>query len=133
MVEFDGHPIGSQSVCAKDFGIARTVETGSWLGQVYQGRGFGKEMRLAVLAFAFESLGAAITETEATSTNVRSIGVTRSVGYELDGSARHVVDGRAVDYVRARMSREVWRSKARPPIAVERLERCLPLFGATEA
>ena len=41
----------------------RTVGTGSWLGRPYQGRGIGKEMRGAVLALAFDGLGAEVAET----------------------------------------------------------------------
>ena len=38
---------------------------GSWLGRAFQGRGFGKEMRAAVLGFAFDGLGARVAETSA--------------------------------------------------------------------
>ena len=53
MVELDGAPIGSQSIDATDFAITRTVHTGSWLGQAFQGRGLGKEMRAAVPRLRF--------------------------------------------------------------------------------
>src|SRR5687768_8720474 len=39
LVELDGVPIGSQSIAAREFPIHRTVDTGSWLGRTYQGRG----------------------------------------------------------------------------------------------
>ena len=52
----DGAPIGVQGVTAKRFPLMREVETGSWLTRVEQGQGYGKEMRAAVLKFAFESL-----------------------------------------------------------------------------
>ena len=39
-----------QSIDAEEFAVHRTVHTGSWLGRAFQGRGFGKEMRAAVLA-----------------------------------------------------------------------------------
>ena len=58
MVEWEGRPIGAQTISGEDFAIHRTVDSGSWLGQAYQGRGFGKEMRSAVLSFAFDGLGA---------------------------------------------------------------------------
>ena len=54
MVEWEGQPIGSQSLDAEAFAIHRTVATGSWLGLQFQGRGFGKEMRAAVLGLAFD-------------------------------------------------------------------------------
>ena len=78
MVENDGVPIGSQSILAEDFATFRMVHTGSWLGRAYQGRGFGKEMRAAVLAFAFDGLGARRAETEAFADNAASNAVTRS-------------------------------------------------------
>jgi RimJ/RimL family protein N-acetyltransferase len=130
MVEADGEPVGSQSMRAKDFERSRTVETGSWLGRPFQGRGYGKEMRAAILAFAFDGLGAEIAETEATATNARSMGVTRSLGYEPDGRARHVVAGQAVDFVRAWMTAEKWRSRPRASVSVEGLDACRELFGA---
>jgi len=56
-VVLDGQPVGVQEVRATDFATAKTVETGSWLGLEWQGRGIGTEMRAAVLALAFEGLG----------------------------------------------------------------------------
>src|SRR3954471_19652210 len=85
MTEFEGEPIGSQSIGAKDFAIHRTVATGSWLGQSFQGRGFGKEMRAAVLGFSFDGLAARFAETGALLDNARSNAVSRSLGYEENG------------------------------------------------
>jgi hypothetical protein len=36
----DGDPIGSQGIDAEAFAVHRTVSTGSWLGQAFQGRRF---------------------------------------------------------------------------------------------
>ena len=58
LVELDGATIGTQTIDGKRFGVMRTVGTGSWLGRAYQGQGFGKEMRAAVLGLAFDGLGA---------------------------------------------------------------------------
>ena len=57
--------IGMQGMHARSFAASRTIDTGSWLGQAFQGRGYGKEMRAAMLALAFDGLGARIAETEA--------------------------------------------------------------------
>src|SRR5437764_2236313 len=54
MVVVDGHPIGDQGILARDFTSTRLVNTGSWLGREFQGKGYGKEMRQAVLALAFD-------------------------------------------------------------------------------
>src|SRR6476661_6577814 len=80
MVELDGKPIGSQTVHATDFAIHRIVDTGSWLGAAHQGHGFGREMRAAVLAFAFDGLGARAATSAAFLDNARSNAVSRGLG-----------------------------------------------------
>jgi RimJ/RimL family protein N-acetyltransferase len=84
----DGGFIGCQDVGAKDFAALKTVTTGSWLKQSVQGRGFGKEMRAAVALYAFDWLGAEAAESEAASWNEASLGVSRALGYELNGTTR---------------------------------------------
>lgn len=80
--------IGCQDVGAKDFATLKTVSTGSWLRQNVQGRGLGKEMRAAVALYAFDWLGAEVAESEAADWNEASLGVSRSLGYELNGITR---------------------------------------------
>lgn len=84
----DGAFIGCQDVEAKDFATLKTVSTGSWLKQSVQGQGLGKEMRAAVAAYAFDWLGAEVAESEAAAWNQQSLGVSRSLGYELNGLTR---------------------------------------------
>ncbi|SEQ21068.1 GNAT family protein [Arthrobacter sp. OV608] len=84
----DGEFIGCQDVGAKDFAALKTVSTGSWLKQSMQGRGLGKEMRAAVVLYAFDWLGAEVAESEAALWNEASIGVSRSLGYDLNGITR---------------------------------------------
>jgi RimJ/RimL family protein N-acetyltransferase len=84
----DGGFIGCQDVGAKDFAALKTVTTGSWLKQSVQGRGFGKEMRAAVALYAFDWLGAEAAESEAASWNEASLGVSRALGYGLNGTTR---------------------------------------------
>ena len=50
----------------------------------FQGRGFGKEMRAAVLGLAFDGLGARVAETSAFLDNAASNGVSRALGYERE-------------------------------------------------
>jgi len=133
MVEADGRPIGSQALFARDFAILRRVGTGSWLGLPYQGQGFGKLMRLAVLALAFDGLGAEVAETEAMVDNPRSAGVSRSLGYEEDGVGRLAPLGLARDTQRFRMTRAGWTARPRPAVEIEGIEPCLELFGAGPA
>jgi RimJ/RimL family protein N-acetyltransferase len=80
--------IGCQDVGAKDFGTLKTVTTGSWLKQSVQGQGLGKEMRAAVVLYAFDWLGAEVAESEAALWNESSLGVSRSLGYDLNGITR---------------------------------------------
>ncbi|MCD5344560.1 GNAT family N-acetyltransferase [Arthrobacter sp. AK04] len=80
--------IGCQDIGAKDFAALKTVSTGSWLKQSVQGRGLGKEMRAAVVLYAFDWLGAEVAESEAADWNEASLGVSRSLGYELNGVTR---------------------------------------------
>jgi RimJ/RimL family protein N-acetyltransferase len=130
MVELDGAPIGSQSVHAERFSIFRTVDTGSWLGRSYQGRGLGTEMRGAVLAFAFDGLGAAVAESSAFLDNAASNRVSRKLGYEENGRGRLAPERIARETQRFRMTAEGWRSRPRPPVTIEGLEACRELFGA---
>lgn len=84
----EGSFIGCQDVGAKDFASLRTVTTGSWLRQSVQGRGLGKEMRAAVVLYAFDRLGAEAAESEAAAWNEASLGVSRALGYEPNGTSR---------------------------------------------
>ena len=129
LVEKDGRPIGTQSLMAKEFAIHRIVDTGSWLGQAFQGQGYGKEMRSAVLSFAFDGLGALAAESAAFTDNLKSSGVSRSLGYEENGIGSLAPQGVARESQRFRMTVEGWRSRVRPPITIEGLDSCRELFG----
>ena len=130
MVELDGRPIGAQSVDAEDFATFRTVHTGSWLGLEYQGRGIGKEMRAAVLGFAFDGLGAEVAETSAFLDNHASNGVSRALGYDENGLGSLAPEGVARTTQKFRMTAESWRSRPRPGLAIEGLDGIRDLFGA---
>ena len=90
VVSHEGTLIGMQDIGARDFSIRKTVTTGSWLSSRHQGLGFGKEMRAAVLLFAFDHLGSEVAESSAAVWNHSSLGVSRSLGYAL-GSVKRVV------------------------------------------
>jgi RimJ/RimL family protein N-acetyltransferase len=124
--------LGVQDLEARDFGVLKTVETSSWLRAEERGQGVGKAMRLAVLTLAFEGLGATVAETEAWHDNAASIGVSRALGYQDNGIARHARAGGADDMVRLRLTRERWRELHREDQArIEHLAPCLPMFGST--
>ena len=130
MVESEDGPIGAQSVRAGRFAVFRTVDTGSWLGQPFQGRGFGKEMRSAVLGLAFDGLDAAVAETSAFIDNAQSNGVTRALGYEENGFGSLAPEGVARVTQKFRMTAERWRARPRPPLTIEGLDGIRDLFGA---
>jgi RimJ/RimL family protein N-acetyltransferase len=99
-----GQFIGCQDIGAKDFATLKTVSTGSWLKQSVQGQGLGKEMRAAVCLWAFDWLGADVAESEAAVWNAASLGVSHSLGYELNGITRTAWDGTAVDVQKVRLT-----------------------------
>jgi RimJ/RimL family protein N-acetyltransferase len=120
-VVVDGELVGIQDVNAVDFVARRTVVTGSWLGLAHQGRGIGKEMRAAVLHFAFDGLGALRAETSAFTDNEPSLGVTRAMGYEADGTQVGMRrDERAVQ-VRFKLDRADWEARRRDDIVISGL------------
>lgn len=80
-----GALLGIQELAAEYFAVTRTVNTGSWLGRAHQGRGFGTEMRCAVVDFAFDHLKASRAESAAFSDNPASHEVSRKLGYALNG------------------------------------------------
>ena len=130
MIESDGEAIGAQSIGAARFAMMRTVDTGSWLGREHQGKGHGREMREAVLALAFEGLGARVATTEAFLDNAASGAVSRSLGYAENGRGSLAPEGMARETLRFRMTLEDWRSRPRSPVTFEGLDDCLAMFGA---
>ena len=121
--------VGMQGVGAKDFAILREVETGSWLGQGFHGRGVGTEMRAAVLHLAFAGLGAESAVSAAFSDNLASQTVSRKLGYQHDGITRLVSRGQPATQIRFRLDRAAWAALARVPVTIEGLPACLPMLG----
>lgn len=133
LVRHEGVVIGVQSVGAEDFGIVREVDTGSWLGLAYQGRGLGTEMRAAVLMFAFDHLGARAARSEAFLGNLASHGVSRRLGYAADGTGTVAVRGEPVAEQRLLLTRASF-DRHRPQWTLQvggLTPGCLALLGAT--
>jgi RimJ/RimL family protein N-acetyltransferase len=124
-----GRAVGFQDVRAERFPVFRTVHTGSWLGLPDQGRGIGKLMRQAVLALAFDHLGARFAETSAFLDNAASNRVSLGVGYEPNGFGELAPHGVPRPTQNFRMSLEGWHARPRPEVRVEGLDACLHLFG----
>ena len=101
-----GEFIGCQDIGAKEFTTLKTVSSGSWLRKSVQGRGFGREMRAAVVLYAFDWLNAEVAESEAAVWNGASLGVSRSLGYELNGITRMAWGSKVEEVQRVRLTPE---------------------------
>jgi RimJ/RimL family protein N-acetyltransferase len=129
LVRHDGRVIGTQSLSATEFAITREVSTGSWLGAAHQRRGFGTEMRAAVLLLAFDHLGATTARSGAFTDNPASLRISEKLGYRTDGANTHARRGTAATEIRlvlapAHFLRPEWR------LQVAGLNGCRELLGA---
>jgi RimJ/RimL family protein N-acetyltransferase len=130
VAEHGGELVGSQDLKGGEYGALRTVETASYLFLPWRGRGFGGQMRRAVLALAFDHHEALAADTEAWHDNAASLGVSRSVGYQPNGETLHDRDGRLDRMVRMRMTREQWvATGAGASVQVDGFDACRHLFG----
>jgi RimJ/RimL family protein N-acetyltransferase len=133
VVRHAGQIIGTQSIGAKDFAIRREVHTGSWLGQAYQGRGFGTEMRAAVLELAFAGLAATLATTSAYTDNEPSNAVSRKLGYQPNGTQRDVIRGRVQVLQHLVLTPERWAEQRAVPVTIDGLDACREwLIGPTD-
>jgi len=126
----DGEVIGTQDFFAKNFATLRGVSSGSWLGQGFHGKGFGKEQRAGMLHLAFAGLGALRADSGARDDNGPSLGVSRALGYEEDGDYFDAFGEQRVRMVRIKLTRERWEAHRKYDVEITGLEPCLELFGA---
>ncbi|MEU4801333.1 GNAT family protein [Actinosynnema sp. NPDC023587] len=112
LVRLDGRVIGVQGLSAESFAVLGEVGTGSWIGRRHQGRGIGTEMRAAVVAFAFDHLGARLARSGAFADNPASLAVSRRLGYRPDGTFAQVRRGARAEQVRLVLAREDFRRPA---------------------
>ena len=129
----DGHVIGTTSLGGDNFPILRQFETGSWLGREFQGKGFGKEMRIASLQLGFAGFFAEFATTGAYADNGPSLGVTNSIGYVEAGRRRVVRRASPAEMIGFQMSRDHWqRHVRRDDIELFGVEAARELLGITE-
>ena len=117
--------IGVQSLTSDGFGTTQSAESGSWLGQAWQGKGIGTLNRIAILTLAFDGLGAQEVTTSAWADNTASNAVTRKLGYEPNGEERLDREGLVTVQKRFRMSREMWDARGadlRPHVQLDGVE-----------
>jgi RimJ/RimL family protein N-acetyltransferase len=122
----EGELAGTQ---AAELTAPGTAETGSWIGLRFQRRGIGTEMRAAMLALLFDGLALETATSGALEGNVASVRVSEKLGYEPAGEGTASPRGKPVREEKFRLTRERWQSLERPPVEIEGLEPCLPLFG----
>jgi len=124
--------LGGQVIGVQGLSLAKAgpePETGSWLGQRYQRRGYGYEMRAAVLAFAFDGLGLPAVTSGAFVFNAGSQGVSRKLGYVETHREIKAPRGEPVESIRLRVDRAGWEAH-RPafPIAITGLDAVRAAF-----
>jgi len=127
----NGRAIGLQEVMARDFAIRHVVYSGSWLGREFQGQGLGTEARAAILALAFDGLGADAAESGYIDGNVASARVSEKLGYRICGDEVCAIEGKRALEIKVRCTRETWKRDL-VPVTIEGLEPCLRLFGIGE-
>jgi RimJ/RimL family protein N-acetyltransferase len=125
----DGEPVGFQDMSAHDFPVLREVVTGSWLGKTYQRRGFGRQMRAAVLHLAFAGLGAVVARTSAFADNPASMAVSRALGYQANGVTRDIRRGEPAEHLHLVLTRERWQAQHCSEVEVTGLDGCREMFG----
>jgi RimJ/RimL family protein N-acetyltransferase len=124
----DGRVIGTQGVEARDFRRERTVETGSWIGAAYQGKGYGTEQRAAVLDLVFRGLDARTAISGALFSNIASQRVSERLGYRVVGTSEVSPRGEPVPHYDYRLDQAEWRCPI--PVEIVGLESALELLGA---
>lgn len=127
LVWAEGQLSGTQAIGAEWFAQTRVVRTGSWLGARFQRRGYGTEMRTAVLELAFRELGAVAAESSWMVGNRASARISEKLGYHEVGVGEIAPRGFPVPHHRVRIDRDSW--DCTMPVEISGLEPCLPLFG----
>ena len=87
-------------------------------------------MRAAVLAFAFDGLGARAADVGGVPRQCPLERRSRGLGYEENGRGSIAPQGVARETQRFRMTAEAWRSRPRPAVVIEGLDACREMFGS---
>ena len=122
-----GEPVGIQTIRSERFAETGAVDTGSWLGRAWQGRGLGTEMRAAVLTFAFAGLGAAEATSGAIAGNPQSLGVSRKLGYRTAGTKTVAPRGEPLEELLLELRRDEFVSPV--PVEITGLDGLHSQFG----
>ncbi|MFD3803257.1 GNAT family N-acetyltransferase [Streptomyces sp. NPDC058611] len=121
--------IGQQNLSARHFATTGEARTGFWLGQRFQGQGYGTQMRAAALALAFDGLAATRVTSTAFASNAASRSVSRKFGYRPNGVRRTAVDGHAIDAYEEVIETADWKAHAHlVPVQISGLPACAVCF-----
>lgn len=129
VVVHDGRAVGMQDLIGQRFDLFRSVASFSWLATSARGRGLGREMRAAALHLAFEGLGADQAESEAFLDNAGSNRISRSLGYQTNGTSRATRQGSAAVLQRWQLPRGTWLSRRRDDITLRGVPQCRAALG----
>jgi RimJ/RimL family protein N-acetyltransferase len=130
MVSAGGEYIGTQELEGRDFPVLRTADSSSYLIRAARGRGYGKQMRAAVLALAFGPLQAQAAVSAAWHDNHASLGVSRALGYRPNGEALHAHGERVDTELHVLLKRADWlASGVADQVTISGFEPCRHLFG----
>jgi RimJ/RimL family protein N-acetyltransferase len=125
-----GEILGVQELEGNDFPVLRTVDSSSFLIRAARGRGYGKQMRSAVLALAFGPRQARAAITSAWHDNHASLGVSRTLGYRPNGESLHARGERVDAMVHMRLQRADWlASGPGNHVQISGFQACRPMFG----
>ena len=110
IIEVDGKPIGTMGLHGIKYPDA-TATTGAMIGEKeYWGKGFGTDAKMALLDYAFNTLGLRRIKSEAIAFNKRSIAYSLHCGYVLEGVRKKEVfrNGTFHDLVLLAATRKTW-------------------------
>lgn len=132
VVRRDGEVVGVQWLEGPDYLADATVDSSSWLVPTERGRGFGRQMRAAVLTLAFGPLRAEAAISSAVTANVASLGVSRSLDYRPTHASVLPHTGAVLQHLRLDRGRWV-ASKSARATQVGGVDAALALFGLESA
>lgn len=111
MIEVNGTPIGTMGLHGIRYPDA-TATTGAMIGEKsYWGKGYGTDAKMALLDYAFNTLGLRRVKSEALVNNKRSIAYSMHCGYIVEGVKKKEVfrGGRYHDLVLLAVTPKTWR------------------------
>jgi len=120
--------VGVQSLMATDFATQRKVKSGSWLGLEHQGHGIGREMRTAILSFAFDELGTLEAHSGGFIDNESSLKVSHALGYAETGRRTVLRRGVPTELLEMTLEKSQWIRSPHTTVDVTGFDKCRDFF-----